>query len=181
MGSIRLGVPEDIALQLRDAMDLKWFIETGSYKGGTLRWAAENFENVVSIEMCEKYYCRLVGKTPENVRLVFGDSRTELAKNLPAEPAMLWLDAHWCGNYELSVNTPGECPLMEELQAIRDYDAILIDDARLFLDPPPRPHDPEQWPNFDQITEVLNGRFVTIIEDVIIAVPPEFEEALECW
>ncbi len=180
MGNVRLGVPENIAIALRDAMGLKWFVETGTYKGGTAIWAAGHFENVITIEMHRPRYDETLPcliKYP-NIRAVYGDSRVELENNLPDEPALLWLDAHWSGNYELSVGGPGECPLAEELMVVRPYDAILIDDARLFTGRPPRPHDPEQWPTYDQIRAVLPGRYMTIIDDVIIAIPYQYAEVI---
>lgn len=51
---------------------------------------------------------------------------------------------------------------------------MLIDDARLFLAPPPPPHDREQWPSFMQVMDALRARherYVTVFEDVIVAVP----------
>jgi len=175
MGCVRLGAPTELALKLRDELGLKWFVETGTYKCGTTIWAAQNFEHVATIEMHEPRYLKNlpVLEKFENVKAICGDSRTELRKNLPDEPALLWLDAHWCGNYEISVGSPGECPLMEELQAVREFDAVLIDDARLFTGRPERPHDPQQWPTYEQIKAALPGRYFTIIEDVIVALPLE--------
>lgn len=180
MGSVRLGVPENQALRIRDAMGLNWFVETGTYKGATARWAAAHFGNVITIEWYEpRYLATLPSLSPfSNLRAVCGDSRIELARNLPEEPALLWLDAHWCGDYELSVNTLGECPLMEELAAVRPYDALLIDDARLFVGRPKRPHDPAQWPSYDQIRSALPGRLFRVFEDVIYSLPNEYAGVL---
>lgn len=182
MGSVRLSIPAELAVKLRDAAGLRWLVETGTYKGGTARWAATAFEHVVSIEGYRPQYDKNVhdfGNTP-NLRLVYGDSRTELAKALPPEPVLLWLDAHWLGNYDISRETPGgECPLREELKSVRASDLVLIDDARLFVNPPNRAYDPHQWPTIAEIKALLPGRYIAIFEDVIIAIPHEYKNVVE--
>ena len=182
MGSMRLGISERLALALRDACCLTDFVETGTYKGGTTAWALQHFERVTTIEWHEKYYMRALAMflncSPDQLKIIYGDSRVELAPALAAfdAPALIWLDAHWCGNYELSAGTPGECPLREELAAVNASvhsaeHCLLIDDARLFTAPPPRPHDPAQWPTWDEVKALLGNRFTTVYGDVIIAVP----------
>ena len=58
-----------------------------------------------------------------------------------AQPALFWLDAHWCG----SADTAGEgavSPLSGELASIgslHPQSVILIDDARAYLCAPPPP------------------------------------------
>lgn len=183
MGSINFGVNQVKALALREEYDLRVFVETGLYKGGTVQWAVRHFPRVFSIE---KDYNRLI-KTSlginaggiANLKLIEGDSRTELAVLLETinEPCLLWLDAHWCGgNAEASFNVRDECPLREELAAIQaskfaHQHVIMIDDARLFTAPPPYPHHAEQWPTYPEIVELLVGDEVRIEEDVIYAVP----------
>ena len=171
------GVPKELALALRDAAGVKTFIETGTYKGATAKWAAGEFDKVVTIEWYRprfrKTKAALSGEY-KNVKFCNGDSRTRFQKErklVKEDAVMLWLDAHWSGNYEQSVGTPGECPLIQELAAVKSNDIVLIDDARLFRNPPPRPHDPEQWPNMRQIRAALPGRYTVIWNDVIISVP----------
>lgn len=69
-----------------------------------------------------------------------------------------------------------ECPLLDELQLIAphaDRHFILVDDARLFLTPPPRPHKPEQWPTLDQIYLAMAPRYpaMFVIDDVVLLAP----------
>jgi hypothetical protein len=71
-----------------------------------------------------------------------------------------------------------ECPIIEEIEIINrsEYEQfIFIDDARLFLSPPPPPHEIEQWPDINLVLSTLSSakthRYIVIIEDVIIAVP----------
>lgn len=177
------GVPKELALHLRDCLGLKVFIESGTYKAESTRWAADNFECVITIEAWEKHYQGAVQSYSQqypNIQWVFGDSRTKLWKVIRelTVPPLFWLDAHWVGNSVIAHEQKDECPLEQELDAINDHYlaaemVILIDDARLFLNPPPYPHDPKQWLTYPQVLAKLNEfpRVVTIKDDVIIAVP----------
>ncbi len=183
MGIVIMGCPPKLSLALRDKYGIKHFVETGTYKAGTTLWAAGEFEQVTTIDSYEPYYREaakmVLDKGIKNVTLRHGDSRDVLPRVLAEldRPALLWLDAHWCGSWELSVNSSGECPLAEELEAVKACGIahyILIDDARLFTQPPPYPHDPAQWPTFDEIWGMLpEGYHITVKDDVIIAVPPK--------
>ncbi|MHC4240158.1 MAG: hypothetical protein ACYSUC_10455 [Planctomycetota bacterium] len=181
MGNIGFVALRDLSLALRDEFNITTFVETGTYKARTAAWAASEFDRVITIEAQKKRYegaARRYRKQ-KRIRFVYGDSRTKLKPVLARlrKPALVWLDAHWCGNYEQSLGTPGECPLREELEALRNCSTnhlILIDDARLFASPPPRPHDPAQWPTLIEIEDLLpDGYEYTIWNDAIIAVPPE--------
>ena len=89
--------------------------------------------------------------------------------------AIFWLDAHWSGGETYGIND--ECPLIEEIKIINNTKLnhiILIDDARLFIKPPPPPHKPEQWANISQIISQINeieNRYCFIADDVIGVVP----------
>ncbi len=179
MGLYRMGPPVDLIFELAAEFSIKNFVETGTYEGHTAIWAAENFEKVFTIEFSEHFYraafdsCRHL----ENVKFIFGDSRTQLEKIVGElkEPAVFWLDAHWSGGATYGEND--QCPLLEELKIIggKSDDFIFIDDARLFTSPPQSPHRPEQWSDIASIIETLRAerrdKYIVIIEDVIIAVP----------
>ena len=183
MGSVRLGIDGDLALALRDHFKLKYFVETGTWKGGTATWAADHFERVFTIEGWQKRWLGLTARLElayPNISFLFGDSRTKLAEVLAGfdEPVLLWLDAHWLGDSRIAHEQKDECPIREELQAVNAHPfaanmVILIDDARLFTAPPPYPHDPDQWPNIDEVIGLLSEypRFIHIHEDVIYAIP----------
>ena len=106
-----------------------------------------------------------------------GDSRRELNDILAKlnEPVIFWLDAHWCGGARDDQKPEEECPLREELLAVRAFDGksyILIDDARLFTGRPKYPHDPDLWPTLEEIKRLFpSGYFTTIADDIIISVP----------
>ena len=187
MGNVGFHKLKALALELRDAYDIKYFIETGTYKAETAIWAAGEFDQIVSIEAYEKHYngCLANLKHLTNATWVLGNSGHELGKYLPDEPAIVWLDAHWCGNYEMSAGTWGECPILDELDHLTMSDVnhfVLIDDARLFLNPPPMEHDPIQWPSFDEIQRELtkvHKKTITVWNDAIIAVPDRAAEFLQ--
>lgn len=174
------GVPKKLALKLANEANIDTFIETGTYKGNTARWAAGNFDYVTTIEAYKPRYQKtkagLKDRYP-SIKFCLGDSRTRLLserQRAKRESVMLWLDAHWCGNYEKSQGTDGECPLIDELKHVGINDIVMIDDARLFVNPPPRPHDPGQWPTYQEIKNMLPGRYIRIVGDVIVAVPRRY-------
>lgn len=181
MGNVRLGIDIDKALVLRRQYDLKAFIETGSYKGGTATLAAQRFERVITIEAYrprfEKTAAQFAGQYP-NLSFWYGDSRHLMAKALREldQPCLIWADAHWCGDAAMAHEIGDECPLKQELEAINasafaDKHVLMIDDARLFLAPPPYPHDPAQWMTYAEIEQMLAPRALYVREDVIYAEP----------
>jgi hypothetical protein len=180
MGMIQPGAPFEIILDLAKLSGATAFIETGTYRGTTTRWAAGHFESVFTMERAEGLYrqhhqaLRALG----NVEPLYGDSKTllpEVVPRLGSRPAVFWLDGHWSGGE--TAGEDDECPVLSELETLshRQGDVILIDDARLFLSAPPAPHRPDQWPTFLEIAQVLakqpNQPFVQIIDDVIFIVP----------
>ncbi|MEG5041801.1 MULTISPECIES: FkbM family methyltransferase [unclassified Microcoleus] len=179
MGLIRGGVPTELAIALKEAYNLQGFIETGTNCGATALWAAQYFPKVITIEAAKEIYESVVNNYGHlrNINFVLGNSKEQLAAIVPTlkEPCIFWLDAHWSGG--ITYGESEECPLLEELQIINDSECdhfILIDDARLFLCPPPSPHRIEEWPTIDAVTSLLNSgrsRYTVIVEDVIVSVP----------
>jgi hypothetical protein len=185
MGSVHPSIPFALAERLRDRFDISSFVETGTYLGETSSWAADRFERVWTIEAHRPLYERAVEMfKSRNVSVVFGDSARALRQIVSGltGSCMFWLDAHYSG-----AGTAGEryeCPLLAEIAAI---DAspfehfVLIDDARMFLSPPPPPHRPEQWPRIRAVTEALHARrpndHIVIFEDVIYRIPASAKAA----
>jgi hypothetical protein len=179
MGLCQLGVPEALVLFLKQRLDLGTFVETGTFGGSTAAWAARHFPRVYSIEASEKHWreARARYSALDNVTFSLGHSPHQLAALMPQfDRPLFWLDAHWCGSD--TAGSASECALLDELQAIAKANlkqpAILIDDARLFLRPPPAPHRWEQWPDFSAVLAALKtcgDVYVAVREDVIVAVP----------
>lgn len=181
MGMFHFGVPPQLALFLKDRFRLETFVETGTYGGGTAAWAAQHFATVYSIELSDKYWreARARYGSIANLNFVFGDSPAQLAAMMGRlERPMFWLDAHWCGGE--TAGEASECPLLAEIAAIGaarlPQTIVLIDDARLFLEPPPAPHRWEQWPGIAAVVDALQrcgDLYIAVREDVIVAVPSE--------
>lgn len=178
MGIVNFGVPLENVEFIKSNMDLSVFVEGGTYLGGTAREMSKMFRSVITIENSEKMYeqARKNLMSFANIRPLYGDTREHINNLLKDNNNILfWLDAHWSGG-----NTYGEhdeCPLLRELEIIFEIEkhkniAILIDDARLFLAPPPLPHNLSQWPSISDLSRILPNNWGMICyNDVIYMLP----------
>jgi hypothetical protein len=189
MGIVYPGVPQKLALWLRDKTAATHFIETGTYLANTALWAAHHFDRVISIEAEPNLYDRARKRLASctNVDLRLGRSQDILAGlvgNL-SHPALMWLDAHWCGGDIAVAGEDDQCPLLEEIAAIDKgitQHLILIDDARYFLNRPPPPNKHEQWPSADAVMKQLRAKYdsyICVMDDVIIRIPIALQESFE--
>ena len=184
-----MGPPTGLILALKRQLGIDEFVETGTYRGDTAAWAAEHFGRVATIELSPDYHAAALARfqAQPQVRVLLGDSGArlrEIAAALPG-PAIFWLDAHWSG-----LDTAGretECPLLAELAILNAAPVthtLLVDDARLFAAPPPRPHRAEKWPDLGAVLDGLRAggrRHVVIFEDVLIAGPAAERSFLTGW
>lgn len=121
---------------LSKTIQTKHYIETGTYLGDGIKCVLNNYENIHSIELSEKWYHYNVKqfKNNKNVKIHLGDSKKilpELLKTLN-EPITIYLDAHYSGG--TTAFGEEEVPLLFELEILkqRKYnDIIIIDDCRL--------------------------------------------------
>lgn len=121
--------------------DIECFIETGTYHCGTTFLAASCFKTVHTIELGKQLYENAISaakkKGIKNITFHNGDSG-ELISKLCAdikEPAVFFLDGHYCGDGRGSVKSSEGNPLLKEVAAInnRSYaDVIIVDDYWLF-------------------------------------------------
>ena len=179
MGAVRFGIPRKLVLWARDTLGFKTFIETGTNKAETTLWAADHFSRVITIEGMRELYeaAASAHANRSNITFLHGDSGVSLVEILEKldEPALIWLDAHWCG--QGTFESTSECPLIAEIDAInrsKHEHMILVDDARLFVAPPPPPHKAADWPDLLEVAGSLrdgHARYAVIYEDVIVAVP----------
>jgi hypothetical protein len=177
MGVITFSIPKDLVTRIARETKFDNFVETGTYQGGTCFWAAGHFKKVYTIEIDPAQSKSTASKPdcPKNIEFLVGNSKDLLPQLAPKlnGRSFFWLDGHWCGGG----GKDEECPLMEELDAIRELkDAVIfIDDARCFLGPLPEPHDASHWPGIDDIFyklhELFPANFTTIQDDVIMSVP----------
>jgi hypothetical protein len=179
MGTLAAGPLSQLAIGLARQFGIRHFIETGTFRGQTTRWAAGCFELVTTVEMNEQFHREACTSLASfgNVNVLKGDSAEALRQVVSTldGPALFWLDAHSGGGFFAAEDY---CPLIEELQAINTspiQHVILIDDARAFVAPPPPPFKPERWPGLSEIVLTLNARHPTYtfcLLDAIVAAPP---------
>jgi hypothetical protein len=189
MGAVTFGIPKKLVSLIREHFSIEIFVETGTFKGKTSRWAAGIFREVITIENSEELFesTSKTFKKYKNIRPLFGSSPLQLTKLISEikQPSLFWLDAHWCGGSTYGQDDP--CPLLDEIRIIKQsgYNHILmIDDARFFLKPPPKPQDPDLWPGMKEILELLNKDekyFTFISEDVIVSLPLSGKKALQSY
>ncbi len=189
MAQHRMGPPEALVLALQRQSGFDDFIETGTYRGDTAAWAAQHFARVTTIELGPVYHAAAKARfqAAPNVRLVAGESSAVLREIVPAlaKPALFWLDAHWSG-----LDTAGreiECPMLAEVALINSaprVHTVMVDDARLFCAPPPRPHRADLWPDLAATVAVLRAdgrRYVVLSDDVFVAVPVADRDFMNSW
>jgi hypothetical protein len=172
---------------LARTFDIRYFVETGTFQGGSARWASSRFEKVWTIEINEPLFemARRRLATRKNVEQHLGDSAKILASLVPLldRPALFWLDAHWSGG-----NTGGElypCPLREEIAAIDESPlehVIAIDDMRFCLNAEP-PFEAGRWPDIGTLSALLRARhqdsYVAIHNDVALRLPRSWAGTFE--
>lgn len=189
MGVISFSIPQALVKAFTDKLKIPNFVETGTYKGDSAIWAGSHFDNVYTIEISPELskYAANRPDAKKNIQFILGDSSTELPKlaDKLKGATLFWLDGHWCMN---AGGKESECPIIAELEAISKLQdsIILVDDVRCFLGPLPPPHRAEDWPRIDEIFSLINKKFpahtTTIIDDVLVSVPPEAKNALdEYW
>lgn len=182
------GLPVNYIKNYLNKFNIPVFIETGTAGGHSVRAAAGLFRECHTIEIVEG---RSEGDYPENVKRYYGNSPDLLPgiiKPFLHEYVFFWLDAHYSEPHESKPEVV-ECPIIEEIRAIRPHKkaVIMIDDARLFLAPPKWPCDYTRWPAFSAVFNTLLGcfpfHFVTVIDDYIVCIPNEMKEVLrvEWW
>jgi hypothetical protein len=186
MGAISFSIDKELLQFFRQRLQITTFVETGTYQGGSLTVAAEFFPECHSIEMSHELYGaaqrQFSGRA--NIRLYQGESAAILDANcarFSERPVIFWLDAHWCAG-ENTAGQDSQSPLREELRAIgklHPQSVVLIDDARLYLCPPPEPHRFTDWPDFHDIVVLLqslgNHHRLMILNDVIMFYPESIQ------
>lgn len=187
MGSVRPGIPLTLVTRLKEALGLTFAVETGTYFGESAIALADQFEHVWTIELSESLWKRALENHADvsNVTFMNGSSDKVIGDVEVSGPTLYWLDGHWSAG--VTAGELNQCPVLEEIRAIDrmpagGQSALLIDDARHFLAPPGPPMAREQWPSIAQVFDELRARhdrYVTIVEDVVVAVPKQAQRLVE--
>jgi hypothetical protein len=177
MGKIHKGILKIISEYIA-TNKTKNFVETGTYHGSSLDWAAETFENVSTIEINEKFFIDVQHNFRQpNIKFYLGDSRNILRSLAIAESTLFWLDAHSGGG---NFGDTDDCPLLDELEYIanlKNKQYIIIDDVYAFCFPLPAPFEWKKWPSLNDIFKILNQKFCIMIKDnFLLAIPIEEED-----
>ena len=190
MGAINFSLDLDLIKTLKNVLPLEIFVETGTFKGDTVELVKDYFNKIYSIELSHDYYQKAQTRfqNAPHITLMQGQSHElmhTLMDQIQNRPTIFWLDAHWC----VAENTAGElsqCPLLAELATIpflNPHSMIIIDDARLFLTPPPIPHEVTHWPRFADIMHSLlklsQQHTLTILNDCILFFPISIQTHIE--
>lgn len=192
MGAVTFSLDPRLLECLKRALPLTTFVETGTFKGEAVALVAPHVERVFTVESSPPLWEEAVKRFADDSRIqvLLGNSPEVLARIGPSlgdAATLFWLDAHWC----VANDTAGDhsqCPLLAEIAAIGrlgESSVVLVDDARLFLAPPPEPHDVTQWPTFDQVTLALRSlsdrHELMVVNDVIAFYPRSIKEAVEAY
>lgn len=177
MGIINFGIPLAHAAHLKNQLGLKVAVEGGTYKGGTAKKLSALFDKVYTIEMSKRLHeeAKEALESYANVNCIHGHTVEHLDYLLIQNNNLLfWLDAHWSGG--ATYGELDECPLVEELRIIfknkKNY-VVLIDDARLFTAPPPKPHNLNVWPTISDICSIIPDYMECNIWDDVIYITPK--------
>jgi hypothetical protein len=174
-------LPEQLVADLGRANGISRAVETGTHRGDGAATLARHFRRVETIELSRHYALRAKLRFLTNGRIAVRQCDSARLLRPSTEPTMYWLDGHWSGGD--TAGADHECPVLDELRATspgHENDCYVIDDARLFVNPPPPPHDPGHWPSLDEIREVvaeIRPRHRVRVERDVIVVEPRGAES----
>ena len=189
MGAIHFSIDPGLARRLAAELPIEVFVETGTFEGASVDAVSPFFDETHTIELSDELFTRAEEKFDEQSEVNVHHGRSvdvlkEIAPSLKSRPTLFWLDAHWSD--EPGAAGQGEdCPLLDELESIGELgpdSVVMIDDARLFLAPPPPPADPDEWPNLGQVLTALSSLSEShepmVIDDVIVFFPSKIRDAV---
>jgi hypothetical protein len=149
MGAVRFSIDPVLIQTLKREWPLDVLVETGTFEGQTIDTVLPFFEEIHTCEASEDLHSEVTKKFAgvSQVHSVLGDSGRVLVDLMPQiknRSVLFWLDAHWYAD-EQTAGAHSQCPLLDELEAIKELNAesvIVIDDARLFS---VRPRNLTRW------------------------------------
>jgi hypothetical protein len=152
---------------------LHTLVETGTFKGDTVRALRSDFRAIYSIELDDGLYQKAVQRcrNQRNARLFKGDSAVLMPRVLRelSDPTLFWLDAHWSGSG--TAKSDMATPILAELSAILAGapagSVVLIDDHRDFV------RGATDYPPADRIQQsALSAGFTFVVQDDIMRLCP---------
>lgn len=122
-------------------LGLRTFVETGTADGATTLALKNDFDRLITIELDYERYLHVLTSDfvpyPQ-ILPIWGDSGKVLVELVHwlTEPALYWLDAHYCGGVSGDEDTPIRTELLAIGKSAREGSLIVVDDAHLFgIDP----------------------------------------------
>lgn len=189
MGAVTFSIDPKLVEALSRCLSLDVFVETGTFCGETIHIVRGYFKHIYSVELSPHYFAKAQEKFSNctDVTLINDDAARAiqaLQSKLHERSVLYWLDAHWC----VADGTAGEtsqCPLLQELAVIEHFNAqsmIIIDDARLFLSTPQKPHEISNWPTLHEVIVALmqlsDRHCITVLNDCILFYPKAIHEPM---
>ena len=122
--------------------DYNIFIETGTYKGGSVELALQcNFDKIYTIDISTQHKILCQNKFQKEielnqVELLFGDTIDILPTIISSlnQPSLFWLESHF--DMHSDIRGKYDCPILYELDIIKSSNiknhTIMIDDLRIF-------------------------------------------------
>lgn len=163
-------------LSVAELFGIKTLVETGTQAGATLAATLGYFDRLYSIEIYEPSVmaARKRFARHKKVSVLQGDSATALpalVKTIP-EPILFWLDGHYSGKG--TGQGDQHSPIVAEIEHILELrkpgrDAIIIDDARLFVGK-------DGYPPLDEFLAKMKSAFGTqprCADDAIFILPQQ--------
>ena len=180
--------PLRVLTDLIAMLDLRAMVETGTGTGNTSGAAAGLFSHIHTVELHEEtaHRAQKALSVFSNVRCHRGDSAKVLPNVLAAVDRynlFVWLDGHYSGPGTGLGET--ECPVIAELDAVvasaSPTIVVGIDDARMFIDLPPAPHNADDWPAIELLIEKYNdpNRCWLLANDALFWIPRT--PPIEAW
>lgn len=171
----------ELLLEYAEDHDLRIFVETGTYKGDTVKFMLDtgHFDQIHTIDV---YTDRVDAAQKrfeafDNVHCWRGDSGKEMPKILDyvTGPALFWLDAHHSGGQIARSKGLINTPIIAELEYVLEHEyanrhVVLIDDTRYFEEFGGKY---EGYPTEDEVREVVSQRLDTFVfsnEDDILRI-----------
>jgi len=190
MGAVNFSLDLDLVKKLKSVFPLDIFVETGTFEGDTIENVKNLFSEIHTVELSKEYYNKSKKRfqSEKTIHLYLDSSEKFLKKIHPIlknKSVLYWLDAHWCVA-DKTAGVESQCPLLEELASIKSLNnksVIIIDDARLFIAPPPYPHEISHWPDFNLILSLFRKLSTVhetiILNDTIIYYPRTIRETIK--